>query len=236
MSAIKPEKDLVQEARELISKATPGPWAVWDSCSWRRIGTREPFADGNVICPIIQRDGHPDLLARREDLELAARAPELLDSLCDRVEAAEEDQKFLGDRLEAQAEVMSKVVAERNALRDERDGYQGRLFDECRSAGWDPDFKNTFAEEIAHLHEELSEAFRAFRQRKDFQITIDANGKPQGVPVELADVLIGLFYNAELHGFDLFAAVELKHQYNLTRNYVAEGRQLHAALRKDEQR
>lgn len=110
----------------------------------------------------------------------------------------------------------------------QREAYQRRLFEECRTANWDPELKNTFPEEIAHLHEELSEAFRAFRRSKNFEITVDANGKPQGVPIELADVLIGLFYNAELHGFDLFAAVEQKHQYNLTRNYVSEGRQLHA--------
>lgn len=72
------ERDLLGEVEELLAKATPGPWAVWDSCSWRRIGTRDPFADGNVICPVTQRDGHPDLQAKREDLELAAAAPELL--------------------------------------------------------------------------------------------------------------------------------------------------------------
>jgi hypothetical protein len=53
-------------------KATPGPWSVWDSCSWRRIGTTQPYADGNVICPITQSDGHPDLLAKREDLDFIA--------------------------------------------------------------------------------------------------------------------------------------------------------------------
>lgn len=111
---------------------------------------------------------------------------------------------------------------------EQAQNYQRRLFDECRTAGWDLQLQNSFAEEIAHLHEELSEAFRAFRLHKDFAIRVDENGKPQGVPIELADVLIGLFYNAELHGFDLFAAVEQKHQYNLTRNYVTEGRQLHA--------
>lgn len=68
------------EARE--NAATPGPWAVWDSCSWRRIGTVEPFGDGNIICPITQNDGHPDLLARREDLEFAAHAREDIPALC----------------------------------------------------------------------------------------------------------------------------------------------------------
>jgi hypothetical protein len=28
-------------------------------------------------------------------------------------------------------------------------------------------------------------------------------------------------------GFDLMEAVEVKHRYNLTRDYVSEGRQLH---------
>lgn len=105
--------------------------------------------------------------------------------------------------------------------------YQRRLFEECRTANWDPDLQNSFAEEIAHLHEELSEAFRAWRKYKDCGIR-EVSGKLEGVPIELADALIGMFYNAELHGFDLFAAVEQKHQFNLTRNYVREGRQLHA--------
>lgn len=104
---------------------------------------------------------------------------------------------------------------------------QRRLYDECRAANWDPFLVNEFGEEIAHLHEEVSEAFRMWRLRKDFSVTVDAKGKPQGVPSEFADVLIGLFYLAELHGFDLMAALEEKHRYNLTRDYVAEGRQLH---------
>lgn len=106
--------------------------------------------------------------------------------------------------------------------------YQRRLYEECRTANWDPDLVNTFAEEVAHLHEELSEAFRAWRVYGDCDMHEGAGGKPEGVPAEFADVLIGLFYNAELHGFDLFAAVEAKHRFNLGRDYVAEGRQLHA--------
>lgn len=105
--------------------------------------------------------------------------------------------------------------------------FQRRLYDECVTAGWDKEQQNSFAEEIAHLHEELSEAFRAWRKHKNFDVRYREDGKPEGIPIELADVLIGLFYNAELHGFDLFNAVEIKHRYNLTRDYMAEGRQLH---------
>lgn len=106
------------------------------------------------------------------------------------------------------------------------DNLQRRLYQECVTANWDPERKNTFPEEIAHLHEELSEAFRAWRKYKDCEVR-EVNGKLEGVPIEFADALIGMFYNAELHGFDLLAAIEQKHQFNLRRNYVSEGRQLH---------
>jgi hypothetical protein len=31
-----------------------------------------PYSDGDVICPVTQRDGHPDLLAEREVLDHVA--------------------------------------------------------------------------------------------------------------------------------------------------------------------
>lgn len=107
---------------------------------------------------------------------------------------------------------------------------QRRLYDGEKLAGWDPDNANTFAEEIAHLHEEVSEAFRAWRSTKSAVITYadrHDDAKPEGVPVEFADVLIGMFYIAERWGFDLLEAVEIKHQWNLKRSYAAEGRRLH---------
>jgi hypothetical protein len=56
-----------------IEAASEGPWQVADSCSWRRIVNERTSSP--VITPCIQRsDGHPDLHARREDLEFVARA------------------------------------------------------------------------------------------------------------------------------------------------------------------
>jgi hypothetical protein len=40
-------------------------------------------------------------------------------------------------------------------------------------------------------------------------------------------VLIGLFYNAQLHGYSLMDAVAIKHAWNLKRNYGTEGRRVH---------
>lgn len=111
------------------------------------------------------------------------------------------------------------------------DGLQRRLYEECRTTGWDLHDENTFAEECAHLHEEVSEAFRAWRLYRDVETRTGPDGRPEGVPIELADILIGLFYNAERMGFDLLDAVERKHRFNLTRDYQAEGRQLHGPVR-----
>lgn len=105
----------------------------------------------------------------------------------------------------------------------QRDVYQA-----CRDASWDPHDVNTFAEEIAHLHEEVSEAFRAYRVGSLEISYRESDGKPEGVPVEFADVLIGLLYNAERMCFDLGDAFEKKLAWNRQRDYVAEGRQLHA--------
>lgn len=104
---------------------------------------------------------------------------------------------------------------------------QQRLYRVEKQAGWDPDDVNTFGEEIAHLHDEVSEAFRWFRKHKNFEMVFGEDGKPEGVPAEFADVVIGLAYLAERFGFDLFDAVEVKSGYNASRSYADEGRRLH---------
>lgn len=82
-------KELVEKLKALQKWATPGPWEIHDSCSWRRIGTARH--DGNVLCPTNSRtDNHPDLTAGRgEDLQAnlglivgAVNAlPQLLDAI-----------------------------------------------------------------------------------------------------------------------------------------------------------
>lgn len=112
------------------------------------------------------------------------------------------------------------------------ENLQEILFQECEETQWDPEHANSLGEELAHAHEELSEAFKAWRVYKDAEIHWEPQpdgkpDKPQGVPIEFADVLIALAYNAELLGFSLMDALAIKHRYNLTRHYPTEGRQLH---------
>lgn len=67
-------------------KFTPGPWQWWTSNSWRRLTAHNKLGgqyerEGNVLCPVVARDGHPDLNVTDADMALIAAAPELYDVL-----------------------------------------------------------------------------------------------------------------------------------------------------------
>lgn len=74
------------------AKFTPGPWSVWTSNSYRRIGSD---STGVEVCyGAVQRDGHPDLGFSNggftgPDARLIAAAPELLEALQEYVLAEE---------------------------------------------------------------------------------------------------------------------------------------------------
>jgi NTP pyrophosphatase (non-canonical NTP hydrolase) len=53
---------------------------------------------------------------------------------------------------------------------------------------WEPGSEPTFGEYCAFIHEEISEAFSAWRNNEPDEYVVD--GKPEGVWVELADVVI----------------------------------------------
>lgn len=65
---------------------TPGPWQWWTSNSWRRLTAHNlPGGryerEGNVICPIVASDRHPDLSISGADMALISAAPELYAAL-----------------------------------------------------------------------------------------------------------------------------------------------------------
>ncbi len=77
-----------------------------------------------------------------------------------------------------------------------------------------------FGEVIALMHTELSEAYEEYRNHKSLNETYyEEDGKPCGIPSELADVIIRIFDFAGGANIDLEKIILEKMEYNEKRPY-----------------
>ena len=85
--------------------------------------------------------------------------------------------------------------------------------------------ERTFPEIVALIHSEVSEALEEYRNgREATEIYYGDNGKPEGIPIELADVIIRIFDFCGYAGIDIDAAITQKHEYNKSRPYRHGGK------------
>lgn len=90
--------------------------------------------------------------------------------------------------------------------------------------GWWEDGDRPFGEIIALVHQELSEALEEFRHGHEFHEVYYSQGtngkdKPEGIPVELADVIIRILDFVGAESIDIDEAIRIKMRYNTTRPY-----------------
>lgn len=99
------------------------------------------------------------------------------------------------------------------------------------SKGFHNDPSVTFGDRIALIHTEVSEAMEAYRSGglegvKSNLPRASKTEKPEGVPSELADIVIRVADMCGVYGIDLEAAIKEKLEYNKTRPYMHGGKRL----------
>jgi len=97
--------------------------------------------------------------------------------------------------------------------------------DASADAGWwdSTDYKSKVPEKLLMVHSEISEAVEEYRDGHTYEWVGD-NGKPEGLPVEIADAIIRLADLCGALGYDIEDVIARKMAYNKTRGHRHNGK------------
>lgn len=103
--------------------------------------------------------------------------------------------------------------------------WQKEVHENAKAHGW---WENprTIGELLMLITSEVAEAFEEIRNGHDPNENYYKDGKMEGVPSELADIVIRVMDLCEYYGIDLEKAIAEKHEYNKTRPYKHGGKKL----------
>jgi len=86
----------------------------------------------------------------------------------------------------------------------------------AKSKGW-WDKPRDFSALLMNVHSEITEAWEEWRNNRTIHEEYVVDGKPEGIPAELADTMIRLLDLFAAFDIDIEAAMEKKMAYNRTR-------------------
>ena len=105
-----------------------------------------------------------------------------------------------------------------NKLRDES-------FNVAKDKGWH-DVDVSVGDRLCLMHSEISEALEEYRAGHQPNEIYFHGEKPEGVAIELVDVLIRILDFAGKYNIDIQKAYEIKTEFNKTRPYRHGGKKL----------
>lgn len=93
----------------------------------------------------------------------------------------------------------------------------------AKSKGWWPENQN-IPEKLAMIHSEVSEALDEYRNGNALRTYYTTGQKPEGMPSELADIIIRTLDLAGFLEIDIAHHVREKHAFNKTRPHRHGGK------------
>jgi hypothetical protein len=96
----------------------------------------------------------------------------------------------------------------------------------AKEHGWEG---TSIGDQFSNFHSEISEAWEEYRKNcgmNEIYWSVDKYGKnkPEGIPIELADILIRIADTCGRYGINLEKAIEIKMEYNEGRPFRHGGK------------